>query len=205
MLTALLGAGGGFGYWMVGYGQGDLGEVASYLRDAGYPVPQRGGYLSGGEGYALIGNLVIGGGGFGLTLQGATSPGYNSGATIGSGYFSFGYAIFNAHNLLVFPSLGIGGGGITVKVREAKGGSFSDLLRDPPVNLTLENGGPFIKGGLTVAYRYAFFLIGLNLGAGYTLGSVWEVNGNTSTGYPTYRQPVFWGTLVIGGGGWSSK
>ncbi len=205
MFAALIGAAGGFGYWMVGYGYGELGDVASSLKGAGYPVPGNGGILSGGEGYALIGNLVIGGGGFGIDLQGATSPKYNTSATIGGGYFSFGYALFNANNVLVFPSLGIGGGGVTVKVREAKGGSFSDLLKDPPVSLTLESGGFLVKGGLTLAYRYAFFLVGLNLGAGYTLGSGWQVNGNTSTGYPTYRQPVFWGTLIIGGGGWSGK
>ncbi len=205
MITALLSAAGGFGYWMVGYGQGELGDVASYLRDAGYPVPGNGGILNGGEGYALVGRLLVGGGGFGISLQSTTSPSYNAEASVGGGYFSFGYALFNTRNVLLFPSLGIGGSGITVKVSEAKGGSFSDLLRDPPVSLTLENGGFFLKGGLTLAYRYAFFLVGLNLGAGYTLGAGWSVNGNTSTGYPTYNQPVFWGTLVIGGGGWSGK
>ena len=205
MLTMITAAAGGFGYWMVGYGYGELGDVASYLKDANYPVPGNGGILSGGEGYALLGNLVIGGGGFGISLQSATSPQYNSSASIGAGYFSFGYTLFNSTNLLVFPSLGIGGGGITVRIREAKGGSFSDLLQNPPVNLTLESDGFLLKGGLTFAYRYAFFVVGLNFGAAYTLGSGWQVNGNTSTGYPTYRQPTFWGTLVIGGGGWGSK
>jgi len=111
MFTIITAAAGGFGYWMVGYGYGELGDVASYLKDAGYPVPGNGGILSGGEGYALIGNLVIGGGGFRITLQSATSSQYNSSASIGAGYFSFGYTLFNSNNILIFPTLGIGGGG----------------------------------------------------------------------------------------------
>ncbi|NPB03619.1 MAG: hypothetical protein GXO39_04305 [Thermotogae bacterium] len=200
MITMLLA--GGLGYWHFGYGVTDLTEVRRRLEKAGYPSPHGGGYLSGGEGYAFIGDFLLGGGSFETSLAAATSPNYLSEGKLSVGYFSLGYALLKSAKVLLFPSLGVGGGSLTLRISESKTGNFDDVLKDPPTRIVLNAEGFFIKGGLTFLYRYTFLAIGINAGAGYLFASGWKINENLTTGYPESRSLAFWGKLVIGGGWW---
>ncbi len=205
MITVLVALAGGFGYWIGGYAQIQPPAAYDNIKGAGYPQPGSSGLLSGGEGYALIGKLVIGGGGFGIGLFGGTSPDYNSSAGVSGGYFSLGYVLFANDNMLLFPTVGMGGGGLEIIVNQSKGGSFDDLLRDPPTRIRTSSGGIFFKGGLTFLYRYSFILLGITGGGGYLLTSGWDINGNETTNYPQGNTPVFWIAVSLGGGWWGNK
>ncbi|NPA80025.1 MAG: hypothetical protein GXO29_03115 [Thermotogae bacterium] len=191
---------GGFGYWSPGYGHVPLGSLASSLKEANYPVPFGGGYLSRAEGYGIVGRFVIGGGGFTLKFFKSTSPDYNSSAEARANYLSVGYVAFAKGDIFVFPSVGLGGGSVGVKVQEAKAGNFNDILRDPPIYIHAVGEGLFLKGDITLLYRYGLLLVGLTAGMGYVKPYNWTVNGNATTGYPTDDYPVFYLSLNFGGG-----
>lgn len=202
-MLAIILAGGGFGYWTVGGGFSQPSGIGDAVKDAGYPWPEQNyGWLSGGEGYGVVGRLLVGGGGAGLSLFGATSSDYNTSVRLGWGYFSLGYALLSSEKILLFPSVGIGGGGITVEISGVKAGNFKDLLKEPPMRAEISSGGAFFKGSLTFLYRYSFLVLGITAGGGYLLNSGWSVNDNETTGYPRGGTPLFWAAVNIGGGWW---
>ncbi|NPA80026.1 MAG: hypothetical protein GXO29_03120 [Thermotogae bacterium] len=205
MLSILTVAFGGFGYWMGGYARLPLGELRTLLQEAGYPVPDEASYLSGGEGYAVMGRALIGGGGFGLQAFASTSADYNTFAEVDGGYFSLGYALLHRANYMLYPSLGVGGGNLKIKVKGTKSGNLADVLKDPPLYAEISVGGPLIKGGLTFVYRYLSLIVGFSLGAAYLKPVSWKLNDNPITGYPSDDYLLLWAGFTVGGGWWSYR
>ena len=98
---------GGAGGFMLGFKTQHTSAFQYFVNENG---PQLSNHLIqiGGEGYGLIKNWVIGGGGYHNTGDQKISGSEAYQVDGGGGYINVGYVVFNASDLLVFPLLGLG-------------------------------------------------------------------------------------------------
>jgi hypothetical protein len=144
----------GRGFFLVGAQGMDIGNLNTRLRTNGYQT-YPGTFLSlGGSGYGIRGRFLFGAEGVGVI-------GGNKSATIGTdlfktslnggyGLFKIGYIVFRQGGLIVYPALGIGGGGLNLGINRQETVSFDSVLQDPRRSTNLGTG---------------FFLIDLGVGA----------------------------------------
>ena len=203
---------GGMGFFHFGYNQVDLNSLNSLLSNNGYTkFPTN--YLSfGGGGWAVIRNFVIGGQGHGLSGGTVTGAAYSSEIEMGYGFFDLGYMVVSGKNLKVYPVLGLGGGGVTVRINEiGTTPTFDDVLKDPKRSVELSSNGFLTK--LEVNFDYILnntgsnegnggFILGLTIGYTYSpSNNGWEMNERDISGGPVTGVNGFYARLKIGGGG----
>jgi len=193
---------GGLGYWLTGYGSARFTALQDSLRAAGYPTASPAGWLNGGEGYVLINNVLIGGGGFGVSLGKSAAGTYVGRSSFGAGYFSLGYALSVQESWLVFASVGLGGGGWTQRIHEPRTGSYGELLQQPGQYLEVHVGGVFTRAAVTALWNTRWLLVGLQAGVGYLWALHQEINENIPGNGPALRDPIWWAGFTLGGGGW---
>ncbi len=186
-----------FGYGFIGYGYHYDEGISSYLSKE-YISPEKYGISSGKEVFISFGKLAFGMGNITINSLTKTSPRYNVHQIFSSGYLAVAITPMRFLNFLFIPSVGVGSGKLEINVMESKSGNLDSLLKDPPVNIDLASDGLFLKGSITLTYRYSLILIGINAGAGYVIGRDWKFNGNTITGYPKYKQPAYWISALLG-------
>ncbi len=205
LLSTPLSAGenaGGVGYWLTGFGNASFSSLNDSLQAAGFPVAASSGWLNGGEGYALINNVLIGGGGFGISLGESSAGSYVGRASFGAGYFSLGYALAVKESWLLFTTMGLGGGGWSMYIHEPRTGTYGDLLQQPGQYLHITAGGVFTRVALTALWNTRWLLVGLHAGLGYLWNLHQEINENTPSTGPPLSQPMAWVGVTLGGGGW---
>jgi len=145
---------GGAGYFSLGGSIIDIDALNSRLENKGYPKFSKNFFSLGGGGYGIIGNIIIGGEGHGLIEKETSSNSCGVSFACGYGFFDIGYIIYSTEKLFLYPFLGIGGGGMSLKIIEKESPDFDKLLESPEGNAELSSGG---------------FLIHLSLGADYSL------------------------------------
>lgn len=202
----------GRGYFQAGFMMLDLDDLNASLSDAGYPALDDRFLTLGGAGYGSRGRLLIGGEGLGILGQEETTTdgSHNLSVNGGMGLFRLGYLAFTDEGFELFPSLGIGGGGMSLKIAERSSPSFDDVLGDPGRSSTLTTGMLLVDASLGLNYRFVTgsddgrahgILLGVE--GGYTYSpwdSGWDLDGvNDVAGGPELRIEGFHVRVSIGG------
>jgi hypothetical protein len=147
--------GGGF---LIGFQWLDLGDLNDELKANGYNSFDRSVVTYGGTGYGIIGErLMLGGEGHGFSQESSTST-YLERLDGGYGMFDVGYIVFSRWGLALFPTVGLGWGGVSLRITERSVPSFDDILTTPARESQLNTSNFMLQGGIGADYR-------LNLGA----------------------------------------
>ncbi len=204
---------GGFGYFMPGYQFLSLTEMNNSFKAAGFPEISNGALSIGGGGFYVVRNLLIGGEGYGLIGGSVENIDYRVDHAGGCGFFNVGYILAGSPSFLFAPVMGIGGGGISVNIkdRDYYPDNFDDLMEDPARESIISNGGLLLNFSvltniLIAGYRAENEAGGFYLGlkAGYILnasGNTWYINDEELQGSPAAGMSGPYVSLMIGGGG----
>ena len=200
---------GGSGFFGIGVNGLNMGPLNTRLSEAGYPTFPSELLAVGGGGYGVVaGRIMLGGTGYGLV---APSRGYQGReVSVGGGYglFTMGYRFAPADQLVVYPQVGVGGGGLSLDIGSTGANDFDDVLTQPNRAASLQKGSVLVSLGAGAEYRLGTpekpggFQLGLR--AGYILApysSGWALGEDRLSGGPdaTFSGPYV--RLTIGGWG----
>ncbi len=186
--------GGGMGFFSMGINHLNLSELNSRLQKAGFATFPEDYFALGGFGQGIVRNIIIGGEGHGLLGEAVNGSGYKNRITGGYGFFNLGYVVMSSGNLLVYPMIGLGGGGISMRFTNTEQSlSFDDVMQNPQRESVLEKGGFMLH--LTVGAEYLLnlsdkgnpggFMVGVRLGYLWMpFSSGWEMHGREISGGP---------------------
>lgn len=206
---------GGGGYFMFGQSILNIENFNAALRNNGYNTISDSFVSFGGGGKAVINNIVIGGEGHGLVgKEEDIGNGYKASISGGYGFFNMGYVVFNIEDLHIYPLLGIGGGGISVKISEISLPSFSDILNNPKRGVELSTGGLILSLSLCTEYLLSLgdrgysnkkggILLGLRLGYTWSANYNWTLDGSNIPGAPNVGINGYFVRFSLGFGGFS--
>jgi len=200
---------GGGGFFAIGVNSIDLGPLNSRLSGAGYPTFPSELFAIGGGGYGVVaGTLLLGGEGYGLIAPSRGFEGREVSVGGGYGLFTIGYRFRPTNQVVVYPQVGIGGGGMMLEIGSTGADSFDDVLDDPNREASLEKGSLLVSLGVGAEYQFATsgepggFQIGLR--AGYLLSpyeSDWSLGEDRLSGSPDASFGGPYVRLTIGGWG----
>jgi len=203
--------GGGAGGFIFGANRVDFGGLNDKLKAKGFEELEARSLILGGGGYGISGRVVLGGEGAGFA-QDVSSDTLKASVGGGYGFFDVGYVVYSKGGLRVFPLLGIGGGGISLKIAE-KGDvpTFDQVLDDPGREVRLSAGGFLFQLALGVDY---FIPVGgdengkgglfFGLRAGYVFSPAkadWKMEDRDVLGGPDVRLTGPYVCLMFGGVG----
>ncbi len=207
----------GRGFFEVGYMGLDLRDLNAALVSAGLPQLEEQYLTLGGAGFGQVGRWLIGGQGAGLLGQHRTTTDGSYDVSLGGGYgmFRLGYNVLSQGNLDLFPSLGIGGGGMQLEIRGRSAPTFGEVLAAPGRSSRMSTGAFIMGVGVDGNYRILLgrtpkgesggMLIGFS--AGYMFSpwtSAWELdNLNSVAGGPSAKIEGLYARFSIGGWGTS--
>ena len=168
---------GGMGYFMFGWNSIDLSDLNKHLTQKGYSEFSENMFAVGGGGHCVISSFVIGGQGSGILARDVSSGDFNLSLKSGYGTFDLGYIVWSPGHFKIFPMIGVGYGGMELKIVERRPSEpFDDVLQDPRRNVILKTGGMVLDFSLATTYTVDFsddedseggFILGMR--AGYTL------------------------------------
>jgi opacity protein-like surface antigen len=205
----------GRGFFQAGYMGLDLNGLNASLDAADYPSLDSNFVTLGGAGYGNQGRFLIGGEGHAiLGSEKTTSDGsFELSAGGGYGLFRIGYLAYSQANLDLFPTIGIGGGAMSVSIKERSAPTFDQVLEDPSRSSELSNGMFLLDLSLAANYRILVatdddegeggLLLGLQAGYTFSPGNPsWELNGlNKVAGGPSLEIEGAHVRLSLGGWG----
>jgi len=204
--------GAGGGGFMFGANRFDLTALNDKLKAKGFESLGEGQVFFGGGGYGLIrGRILLGGEGGGFTRD-VVSDTQKATLSGGYGFFNVGYVIFSTGNLKLFPLLGIGGGGFSLRIAERrKSLTFDQVLEEPGQETNMTTGGFLFSFALGADFLLALgedeegkggLLLGIR--AGYTFSPTkadWKMGDMDVLGGPDVRMTGPYVHLLLGGGG----
>lgn len=204
---------GGFGFFEPGVMYFDAGQLNTLLEANGYSVIDPVNYASGGSGFVLINNFVIGGRGGGFSEQNIARPGTSGRFSGGYGNFSFGYAVPLGYKQFIVPTVGIGGMYTNLQLEsDAATTSISEALANPMQVVNLNSSSAMLDVSISYFMRVAGggdensgggFAIGLVAGAWFSPSNAdFTLNDRVVTEVVDLRPNGFYLTLKIGGGGY---
>ena len=201
----------GIGYFTIGAASVDLSNLNAALRTAGYPKLRNRFFSFGGGGLSFVNNLVMGGEGSGLFNTGVTGNGNKISLNGGYGMFEIGYILLSTKKTSLYPLLGIGGGGLNLRITEENlSANFSEFLKHPTGNVQFSSGAFLIDlgfGGYRLLRakekkgRVGGFLVGFRMGYLVALfGQNWKLQDVSVLNAPktSFSGPYF--MVTIGGG-----
>jgi hypothetical protein len=205
----------GRGFFQAGYLGLDVDDVNAALAGAGFPTLDRGTVTLGGGGYATRGRFVIGGEGHGILSQDqpAVDGSVQIGLDGGYGLFKVGYLAYSEDGFDVYPTVGIGGGGLSLSIVERSAPTFDDILEDPARSSRLSTGMFLLDLGVSGDYRFmkrvdedgggGGLLVGFQAGYVFAPGSSdWRLDDiNGVAGGPDLGVQGFYIRLSLGGWG----
>ncbi|HHW15405.1 MAG TPA: hypothetical protein GXX28_10815 [Firmicutes bacterium] len=229
-LGAQAGEYGGGGYFTPTIIRLDLSSLNAEL--AKYNYPKLGDTVTalGGGGYALIDRLLIGGEGGGFTATAANNQ-YSTSLEGGYGLFRVGYVVHSTERFRLYPSVGLGGGGATLRLRDLnRTAPALDNALNQPTEVAYSTGSWLIDLGVGADYLLGGsacstvqqseakdaqaedengssgcggWVVGLRLGYLRSLGQKqWEMGGKPAPSLPSFGIDGPYIRLTIGGGGW---
>jgi opacity protein-like surface antigen len=211
------------GYVSLGVGSLDLGALNDRLVGNGYPSSPEHLFAIGGGGHGIGRRWVIGGEGQGLIgrTKDATRGGRNDESTVTAGYglFNLGYAVVKQRDLHVYPLVGIGGGGVSLRINERSSPTFDEVLADPGRGVNVSTGGLLVQVGVGADKLFVRrrgerdgrpYESGLVLGvrAGYILmpyQADWAIDGTRVPGGPSADIAGPYVHVIVGGGGKTAR
>ncbi len=205
----------GRGYLMAGAQGMDIGALNSRLRANGYDTFPGTFATFGGGGYGIMGRFVIGGEGVGV--MGGSKSGtigadlFKTSLNGGYGLFRIGYIVARRGGLIVYPTFGIGGGGLSLEIDRRETVSFDSILQNPRRSARLGSGFLLLDLGvgadnMVVLNRRGNEEGGIVFGlhAGYLFSPYQSGWGDALDGPDAAIQGAYV-RLVVGGGGSRSR
>jgi hypothetical protein len=209
----------GMGYFMLGYDMPDIGALNSALKTAGYPTFSDKFVTLGGGGHSFIRRFLLGGEGHAMVGEDQSvtlnETEYKVSFNGGYGFFDIGYAVISTPRFHVYPFLGIGGGGYTLRITKNDKPTFDSVMVNPGNNSNLSIGGLMLQFGIGVDYFLPMSeredgvggpMIGLR--AGFLLTPIkgdWFLEDIEILGGPHLGIKGPYVRLMLGGGGTSRK
>jgi hypothetical protein len=204
---------GGVGWGQVGTQQlTGLGDVEAAFENAGLPFASGPLLFTGGGGYFRINRFIVGGQGGGLGSSAQSDAGWRTWAGGGYGLLDLGYVVADVGPVMVYPRVGLGGGGVSWKVAPKTAPSFQEVLDAPARATDIGSGGPMVQLALAADWFIDFdpdplerggILVGVR--GGYTMGfpvGDWSADGAHVKGGPDVGVPQgAFINVAIGGGG----
>lgn len=191
-------------YFQFGAGQMDTGDLNNVLEKAGYSVVTRSplndmsnSYVSFGLGtHGVVNGVLIGWELNGLTSRETTNAASTYRVTLGGGYgfVNVGYLAYSMEGLDIYPMIGIGGGGVHLKMVSRRTLSFPQVVASPDQGVDLDTGGFLLNPSLGLDYmlslsgdekRESGVVFGLRLG--YVLSPLtgaWKMDQTEVAGGP---------------------
>ena len=203
---------GGMGYFMMGVGTNDIGNLNSMLKDYDYWDMSDMFISLGGGGHAIIKRFIIGGEGHNIIGDVVTSG--DTKTSLWGGYWlvNMGYMAYATKRLRLYPLVGFGGGGLIFKIVDIQGSpSFEDLLDDPTRSVEMSTGSWLVSVSFGLDYLIAHeetemgvggMILGFRAGYNFALSKgEWELDDVAVSDGPEigFTGPFF--RLIIGGGG----
>jgi hypothetical protein len=205
---------GGKGYFMIGWGALDLSPLNDALGAGGYPTFTEDFLTLGGGGHALIGRFVLGGQGHAYISQehdaAFTAGNYRTTVSAGTGFFDLGFVLWSHDSLLLTPLVGLGGGSVTLDIRELASPTFGDVLAQPGRRSTLATGGFLIDVGFSLDWiidrghgrGHGGPAVGVR--AGWVISPIdgqWQLHEQDVAGGPELGVDGPYVRVMLGGGG----
>lgn len=210
----------GKGYFLFGSGKFEVGDLSLALEDKGYSSVSRSplngladSFISFGLGsHGVVNGVLIGWELNGLTSRETTTStgSYRTALTGGYGFFNVGYLTYSMNGLDIYPMLGIGGGGLSLKLAARRTLSFDQILADPEQSVELKTGGFLLNPALGLDYMLSLSSaekreggVVLGLRVGYVLAPLkgaWRMDGADVVGGPQASVAGPYVHLVVGMG-----
>lgn len=206
----------GSGSFNIGYANLSNSDFQKFLPE-GFGQLSESYLLLGGEGYALKGNFLMGGSGQAIIGKDESNNNLKTEVSGGMGFLNLGYAIINNEKLKIFPMLGIGGGGMELRISEDTDLSLTNIIEEPGREITLEVANFILDFSVGLDYIPTLYMAkngkeggGFKTGirVGYLLGfnnDNWEYGGGDIKGAPDFSLNSFYVKLVIGGYGFTME
>jgi hypothetical protein len=196
---------GGFGYFSMGFTSMNIDALNQRMGSYGYPSLNAAGFTTGGGGFAVIKNVLIGGEGWAMDGGNVKGNGFTSTFSSAGGIFMMGY-VFGSKKFTLYPLLGFGGGGMQVKMRpDLAALPFDSVLSNPGRGVDISGGSPVITFGLGSEFRTGSkvpgYFFGFQAGMIQGLGNmVWNTNETRLNDGPVMQQQGWFVRLKIGAG-----
>jgi hypothetical protein len=198
---------GGFGHLSFSGQQINVSDLNGMLNTLGYSSLNNNYRSFGGGGGFVINNFFIGGEGGSLSTGNSSNQNSTLSFKAGCGYFNFGYIVHSTKRSVLYPVVGLGGGGYTMEVKlKNVNSNFPDQLNAPNGGATLQGGGFMINSQLCYQYFFAGhekegFFLGLKTGYRYC-PTAWKmsVNGSPVSNAPSLNINGAYVSIILGGG-----
>ncbi|MEN3038986.1 MAG: hypothetical protein ABDI07_07545 [Candidatus Kryptonium sp.] len=193
---------GGYGYFTVGVNFLNLDEINRILKTHDYAQFKSNFLTIGGAGGFAFNRILIGGEGFALIGQKQDKRNYRSLLSGGGGFFNAGYIVYERKNFQIYPMIGIGGGGLNLKLVDKRERSFNEAIANPK-SFDASNSMFMIdvSGGLN--WKFGYFIVGIKTGYVFSpaVGS-WKTGGEVEL-QESVKQGIngFYFRVSVGGGG----
>ena len=201
----------GAGYATMGVTTFDLSEFNQRLEGQGYPTFPSQFIILGGGGYWQKNKMIFGGEGMAVVQPAKTHGTEKSRLSGGMGFVKLGYAFVQKNRLVVFPYLGLGGGGLTYSRYSTVSADFDDVLNGRSLMVETRYRTFLIRVALQGEYRFwkprqgnrnGGMLVGFQLGYTFPVASgSWRFDETDVLNGPAipFSGPFF--TILFGGGG----
>ncbi len=145
----------GWGFFQAGLLALDVDAFNASLVSAGLPELGGSPFTLGGAGYGRRGSVLFGFEGHGILgdTEAAADGSYEVSLSGGYGLFRVGWLAVPGPGFAVYPTVGIGGGSISVNIRERSVPLFDDILTDPGRSSSLSAGMFLLDLGVAAEYR----------------------------------------------------
>lgn len=203
---------GGRGYFMAGTNILDFDGFNAALRAQGYPTFSSNLFSIGLGGHGIINRFILGGEAHGLLTSNKnfslSGRRYKRSLETGYAFFNVGYQIIRHNGFALFPLIGLGGGGMTLRILDKTTSTFDEILADPGRSATLTTGGILTHASLGLDYLVTTrqtahlkrgFVLGLR--AGYNFAPItgdWHLEASDVDGGPELRVTGPYARLIIG-------
>lgn len=146
----------GYGFAQGGVLGLDLDGLNARLSAAGLPGLDGTVPTWGGAGYGVVGRFHFGGVGHGGLDPAETTGSTRVGLTGGYGLARVKYEALSRGGFTLLPALGLGAGGVSLRITDLDAPTFDDVLDDPTRSSTLSTGLMFLLDvGVALDYRLA--------------------------------------------------
>lgn len=203
---------GGWGFFTPGYQMTSMAPLNASLASAGLGTYQDNAITTGGGGYLVISNFLIGGEGGSLLRQEVSSATGQSRLEGGWGTFNIGYTPWATDKgLVLVPRVGIGGYNYRLFLQDGAGPStFPGIVASPGTASWLEKKGLLLTADLGLNYSISYkqgrgggFFVGLDVGYNYCPKlDEWTLWGEPVQGGPGIDLSGAFVRLRVGGAGW---
>ncbi len=206
---------GGLGFYTPGINTIQFNKLNDVL-PAGYPVITNKPLLTGGSGYFIFSNVMIGGE-LG-TIRGGSFTRDQQQVDLSGDYhfFSLGYVVLNRKGIVVYPTVSIGNNNLQIYIHQKdEPASFATVTGEPFQSATLHDKTRMLKFAVSGLYSVTGnksakgadgFMVGLQ--AGYQMAyrdGDWNYDSGAVTDGPDFSTNGFFIQLMIGGGGVKRK